>query len=194
MAPVTVEKRMDDDEHEAAVIEGMAAMYNQRTDLGWYEEEILPGAFDEVMNDDVRCLLNHDPNFVLARSKEGKGTLELVLTNEGLMYRYTTPNRSYAKDLADAIETGDISQSSFAFRAKESIWVEREGEKELRQIKTIERLYDVAPVTYPAYSDTTVAKRSLEAVKEEAERHSEPSRLKLRKAQVFLIQNKNQKS
>ena len=166
MAPVSVEKRTEGQDGPA-VIEGMAALYNHKTDMGWFEEEILPGAFDEVMNDDVRCLFNHNPNYVLARSNQGKGTLQLYTKDNGLAYRYTTPNRSYAKDLADAIEKGDVSQSSFAFKAKETIWVQRSDEKELRQIKLVENLYDVSPVTYPAYADTSVAKRSHEAAAEE---------------------------
>jgi uncharacterized protein len=193
VAPVTVETRADGDADKPAVIEGYAAMYNQRTDLGWYEEEILPGAFDDVLMDDVRCLFNHSPNYVLARSNKGQGTLSLSLDSTGLKYRYETPNRSYALDLADAIEKGDVSQSSFAFRTKETIWVERQDEKSLRQIKSLETLFDVAPVTYPAYADTTVAKRSLEAEKPPVEKETEPSRLNLRKAQVQLLTVKNQK-
>jgi len=170
MAPVTIEKREDTDESKPAIIEGHAALYNQRTDLGWFEEEILPGAFDDVINDDVRCLFNHNPNYVLARSKGGQGTLTLTLDTEGLKYRYETPDRSYAKDLADAIDKGDVSQSSFAFRAKETIWVERsDQEKDLRQIKKVEMLYDVSPVTYPAYADTSVAKRSFDGQSEHKE-------------------------
>jgi len=170
MAPVTIEKREDTDESKPAIIEGHAALYNQRTDLGWFEEEILPGAFDDVINDDVRCLFNHNPNYVLARSKGGQGTLTLTLDTEGLKYRYETPDRSYAKDLADAIDKGDVSQSSFAFRAKETIWVERsDQEKDLRQIKKVEMLYDVSPVTYPAYADTSVAKRSFDGQSEHEE-------------------------
>lgn len=192
VAPVTIEQREEGSEEGAAVIEGMAALYNQRTDLGWYEEEILPGAFDSVLKDDVRCLFNHNPNYILARSVNGKGTLELILKADGLGYRYTTPDRTYAKDLADAIDKGDVSQSSFAFRAKESIWVERKDEKELRQIKTIERLYDVSPVTYPAYADTSVAKRSFDSLEaEDQEETNGPGRLKLRKAQVQLLKVKN---
>jgi len=190
LAPVTVEARAEGDENTPAVIEGMAALYNQRADLGWYEEEILPGAFDDVLMDDVRCLFNHDANLLLARSNKGQGTLTLTAVTTGLRYRYETPNRSYALDLADAIEKGDVSQSSFAFRVKEAIWVEREGEeKELRQIKKIEQLLDVSPVTYPAYTDTSVAKRSLEAEQKE-NTNPGPSKLKLRRAQVELLKLK----
>ncbi len=159
---VNMQKRAAGEE-SSTVIEGMAALYNNITRIGnWFDEEILPGAFDEVMNDDVRCLFNHNPNFVLARSVNGKGTLNLELTKEGLKYSYNTPKRTYAQDLEDAIDSGDVSGSSFSFRIKEQIWTEREGDVELRQIVKFEKLYDVAPVTFPAYPDASVGKRGLE--------------------------------
>ena len=81
---VSMEKREEGDDSPKP-IEGMAALYNSVTRIGnWFDEEILPGAFDDVMNDDVRCLFNHNPNFVLARSVDGKGTLNLELTAKGL--------------------------------------------------------------------------------------------------------------
>lgn len=158
-----VEYRADD---EGSTIEGVAAVVNKRTDLGWFEEEIMPGAFDSVLKDDVRALFNHDPNFPLARSVDGQGTLKLSIDDNGdLRYSYKTPNRSYAKDLDDAIRSGDVSQSSFAFSIKREEWIQRDNDKELRQILEIEKLYDVSPVTYPAYQDTSVAKRSFDNVK-----------------------------
>ncbi|MAM27434.1 MAG: HK97 family phage prohead protease [Flavobacteriaceae bacterium] len=159
--PVTFEARNENDTNEG-IIEGYAALYESRTNLGWMEEEILPGAFDDVVNDDVRCLINHDPQYILARSNNGQGTLTLTLDARGLKYSYKTPNRSYAKDLEDAIRSGDVSQSSFAFSIKEEEWIKRDGQPDLRKIKKFERLYDVSPVTFPAYADTTVAKRSFE--------------------------------
>lgn len=156
-----VEKR---DDSEVGVIEGYAAKFNDITVIGgWFREEILPGSFDDVLDDDVRCLFNHDPNFVLARSNKGEGTLSLSVDDVGLKYRYETPDVTYAKDLQRNIELGNVSQSSFAFTISEANWVQEEGEVDLRQIKKFGRLYDVAPVTYPAYQNTTVAKRSHEA-------------------------------
>lgn len=184
---VRVEKRAEDGEAEMAVIEGHAALFNSPTDLYWMREEILPGAFDNVLNDDVRCLYNHDPNQVLARCINGKGTLELSVDDKGLKYRYTTPNRSYALDLADAIEKGDVTQSSFSFRAKKTIWTEGgDGEPDLRQIVEIDKLYDVAPVTFPAYTDTTVAKRS----RGENENH-EKEKIELDEFEARYMYNKN---
>lgn len=170
--PVTAELRTDEG-NEFATIEGYAALYNTRADLGWFEEEILPGAFDDVLNDDVRCLKNHDPNYVLARSVNGKGTLSLSVDSKGLKYSYTTPDITYARDLQKSIELGDVSQSSFGFIAEEVRWIERKDENELRQIVKVGRLFDVSPVTYPAYQDTSVAKRSFDAFKEETEENND---------------------
>lgn len=166
VAPVTIETR--EGETESHDVVGHAALYGKRANIGnMFEEEIDKGAFDDILNDDVRCLFNHDPNYVLARSTNGKGTLSLTVDELGFRYSYKTPNRSYALDLEDAIRTGDISQSSFAFKVKEDVWTERSGDIPLRSIKKFERIYDVAPVTYPAYQDATVGKRSLEAFKAE---------------------------
>ena len=161
VAPVTIEKREGEDQSHDVV--GHAALYGKRANIGnMFEEEISAGAFDDILNDDVRCLFNHDPNYVLARSSNGQGTLRLSIDEAGLRYSYKTPNRTYALDLEDAIRTGDISQSSFAFKVKDDVWTERSGDIPLRTITKMERIYDVAPVTYPAYQDATVGKRSLE--------------------------------
>jgi HK97 family phage prohead protease len=164
---VRMEKREEDS--SLGVIEGYAAKFNSETTIGvfWqFREKILPGAFDEVLQDDIRALFNHDPNQILARSNKGQGTLTLSVDDIGLKYSFVTPDRSYARDLQDAIEKGDVSQSSFGFKIKEQRWIEREGELELREIVKFEKLFDVSPVTYPAYTDTEVAKRSLDSEKE----------------------------
>jgi len=168
MQTVTAEVRTAGDE-KTAIIEGYGAVYNSRADLGWFEEEILPGAFDEVLNDDVRCLINHDPNLILARSVNGKGTLSLSLDSKGLKYSFETPDISYARDLQKSIELGNIDKSSFSFRIKEDKWIKRDNKPELRQIVKFKSLMDVSPVTYPAYIDSSVAKRSFDAFKDDTE-------------------------
>lgn len=196
VADMTVEKRAaTDDAPEASVIEGYAAKFNSPTTIGnWFREVILPGAFDDVLKDDIRCLFNHNPDKILARCIEGKGTLEVWVDAVGLKYRYTTPDRSFAKDLADAIERGDVSQSSFAFRPKETVWREFDEELDLREVVKVETLYDVSPVTYAAYQDTSVDKRSFEARQlekgEKTEQRSENDKgLSLTEAQLIINQN-----
>jgi HK97 family phage prohead protease len=188
VAPLKIERRSENEGEGVNAIEGTAALFNNRTKIGgWFYEEVLPGAFDDVLGDDVRCLINHDPRLILGRT--ASGTLELWQDNTGLKYRYTTPDRTYAKDLEDAIRSGDVSQSSFQFKTKESIWIEQEDDLDIRQIKKVERLYDVSPVTYPAYEDTSVAKRSFDLRQETQKRNGKT----LRELQVIINKNKYQK-
>lgn len=155
----------------AGVVEGEAAVVNQWTDMGWYEESIAPGAFEGRLNDDIVALKNHNINYVLARTSSQ--TLEVFVNGAGnLGYRYTTPTgRQHAVDLLDEIRTGDISQSSFAFVVSEAKWEfatkENGLEMDRRTITKFERLIDVSPVTFAAYPSTSVAARSLEGVKKE---------------------------
>lgn len=154
-------ERADNDETPVQ-IEGYAALYNSPTEIGgWFREVILPGAFDKVMDDDVRALFNHDANLILGRTKSG--TLKIWTDDRGLKFQYTSPDRSYAKDLEDSIDKGDVDQCSFAFQVDEVRWVEKEGEMDTREIVSFKKLYDVSPVTYPAYADTSVAKRSYDS-------------------------------
>jgi len=160
---ITVEKRMDgDQETETGIIEGYAAKFNEKTELWPGHYEVLkPGCFDDVLTDDVRCLFNHSPNYVLART--ASGTLELSVDEIGLKYRYKSPNRTFANDLKDAIKSGDVSQSSFGFSVRSSNWTKQEVDGEMqytREVVKVKKLYDVSPVTYPAYQNTTVAQRS----------------------------------
>lgn len=198
--PVTIEKRVADDKNEDGLfdIEGYAFKFNTRANLGWFEEEILSeSAEDERLLDDIRCLFNHSPNMILARSKEGKGTLKLEFDELGLKYSYKTPNRTYALDLQDSIDKGDVDQSSFAFLTREDKWIERDNDIPLRQITKFKKFFDVAPVTYPAYPDATVAKRSLATFKKEdpkednasAEANTDKNKRASRSLDVFRAQS-----
>lgn len=175
-------------ETEEGMIEGIAAVVNSRTDLGYFHEEIARGAFDDVLNDDVRVLFNHDPNLVLARSSNGKGTAQLFINENGdLGYRFKIPNTTVGNDLAENLRLGNVSQSSFAFTVKDQeVRRGTNGEPDVRVITKVERLYDVSPVTYPAYQDTSVGRRAMDKVKEE-----EPKEDKLkvykRKLQVLKL-------
>ena len=145
-------------------IEGVAAVVNKTTDLGWFEERIAPGAFDDVLKDDVVALFNHDPNLPLARTGAG---LDLFLTKSGdLGYRFEAPKTTIGQDLRENIKSGVVTKSSFAFTIESETWDfadDKEGrDKDLRTITKFKRLYDVSPVTYPAYADTSVAARSVE--------------------------------
>jgi uncharacterized protein len=147
------------------VVRGYAAKFNTRSDdLGGFVEVIAPGAFDQALGSDVRALINHDPSLILARSRDGTGTLRLFVDDAGLGYEFAPDmEQSYARDLVRALARGDVDQSSFAFSIADGgeEWSEREGIT-VRTITKVARLYDVSPVTYPAYPDASVALRGLE--------------------------------
>ena len=146
---------------DSLVIEGYAANFEQRTDLGYFKEEIARGAFDDVMEDDVRLLLNH-AGAPMARTTNG--TLELSIDETGLKYRAALADTQDGRDLYKLIKRGDITQSSFAFTIAEQEWSE---DRSTRTVTKMARLLDVSPVTYPAYPTTTVAARQMAEVKPE---------------------------
>jgi HK97 family phage prohead protease len=156
------------EEGEEKRFEGYAVIFNSATDLGYFSEEIREGAFSDVMGDDVRGLFNHDPDVILGRSKSG--TMKLSVDKTGVRYSilYNANDPDHVR-VMEKVKRGDVSQSSFAFRIKDAAWETRDG-KDHRVINKIERWYDVSPVTYPAYQDTTVAARSLEGIKQEIEK------------------------
>lgn len=161
---VKFETRADGEGAEKPVIIGHAAVFDQLSeDLGGFREKIAPGAFAEAINrDDVRALFNHDPNFVLGRNKAG--TLRMTEDAVGLRVEIDPPDTQIARDLMVSLKRGDISQMSFGFIVEAQAWEEGEDGKVTRTIKKA-GLFDVSPVTYPAYPQTDVAVRSLEEFK-----------------------------
>lgn len=155
--PAHIEVR---EEGEERYFEGTGIVFNSITDLGYFSEEVATGAADDVLNDDVRGLFNHDPDVVLGRNKSG--TMKLSLTDDELRYKILyNPNDPDHVRVMEKVKRGDVSQSSFAFTITDDEWHKRDG-KDHRVIKKLGRLYDVSPVTYPAYADTSVAARTLE--------------------------------
>lgn len=127
-------------------------------DLGGFREKIKPGAFKGAIGrDDVRATLNHDPNYVFGRNKSG--TLTLEEDKNGLRAVIDPPDSQWVRDILQNIDRGDIDQGSFVFRTIKDKWETIDGE-EIRTLEDVQ-LIDVSIVTYPAYPDTTIAKRSL---------------------------------
>lgn len=140
-----------------AFIKGYAAVFNQMSeDLGGFREIIEPGAFAEALKtDDVVGLYNHDRNLVLGRMSAG--TLDLEEDEKGLRYKIEVPDTMAGRDLVESVERGDVVGSSFGFRVGTADWVTREvGDDviDVHLVKTVKRLFDVGPVTFPAYPQT----------------------------------------
>ncbi|HUT68670.1 MAG TPA: HK97 family phage prohead protease [Dehalococcoidales bacterium] len=155
-----IEIRSEDDQPK---IRGHAAVFNKLSeDLGGFREIIMPGAFTEaIQKDDIRALFNHDPNYVLGRNKSS--TLALEEDDKGLAIEIDPPDTQWARDLMVSIKRGDISQMSFAFNIrgkKGEEWDTEEGKTPVRRVIST-KLYDISPVTYPAYPQTDVKVRSI---------------------------------
>lgn len=154
---------------ESRLIEGYALLFNSESqDLGGFVEVIEPNSLDGVIErSDVFCLLNHnDDRGILARSKKGEGSLLLEIDEVGLKYMFEAPKTALGDELLEYLTRGDITGSSFAFSVENDEWEEMEDGRYKRSIKAFRQLFDVSPVWNPAYLSTSVAKRSLDEIKQ----------------------------
>lgn len=156
------EVRAEQHDQQPTRIIGYGSVFNSRSEPLWgFREIIKPGAFDDVLGDDVRGLFNHDPNFILGRS--ASGTLTVSTDDRGLRYDIEAPDTQTIRDLVLApMLRGDINQSSFAFKVARDgeRWYEDEEGVVIREISRFSRLFDVSPVTYPAYQEADSGVRS----------------------------------
>lgn len=168
-------------------IEGYASVSNVPTVIWYFEEVIAPGAFSRALDElskgqqDVRSLFNHDANYVLGRTARGgnPGTLTLREDSKGLWTETTPPEAGkspHADSVVESIRRGDVSGMSFAFTVKKQEWEFFDvgsDKMDRRVITEIGQLYDIGPVTYPAYDQTSVGLRiKTEAQKEHNEARS----------------------
>lgn len=193
-----IENRFETREDGQEVVVGYGSIWNSRSEnLGGFYEYISPDAISQetIEKSDVRALINHNPDLVLARSTAGN--LSLSVDEKGLRYEFSIPETSYGKDLAINMKNGNINQSSFAFTVGADEWSTDEDGNDIRTITSIEKLYDVSPVTYPAYSqaesDLVVAQRALAMYKENKEIKEEETDLvarSLAQLKIELIKRK----
>ncbi|RIV20322.1 HK97 family phage prohead protease [Fibrisoma montanum] len=169
-------KRADGEEVERSVIVGKAVTFNTYSQvLGWFREQIVPAAFEGCDMSDVVCLKNHDNNLILGRTAD---TLSLEVRNDGLYFTAYPPDTQAARDALEEIRSKMIRGCSFQFSIAPggSDWdTDPATGAEIRTIKKISKLYDVGPVTFPAYLDTNtdVAKRDYDSAKAEREQQQQ---------------------
>lgn len=155
-------------EADPFTLRGYAAVFYDGTPDTEYElwpgvvERVMPGAFDQALKEgnDARALFNHDPNQLLGRVSAK--TLDLTKDQKGLLYRISLGRTTVARDVLEHVTRGDLQGSSFAFEVLDEDF-RREAGVVIREVKGV-RLYDVGPVTFPAYESTTVNARSSEAL------------------------------
>ena len=159
------------------------------------EYELFPGlveridsaAFDSAIQaDDVRALVNHDPNQLIGRS--AAGTLRLSVDNTGLRYEIDLPDTSAGRDVRESVSRGDLDGSSFSF-VPERIETEQDGERQVRRVMSV-RLMDVGPVAFPAYEGSTVAARAIGDTSTERDELDNYLRQRRRKRSIQLFDKK----
>lgn len=151
------------------IITGRPIVYNSRTDLGWYDEVIEPGALNNSDLTDVRFLVNHDLNKIpLARSRKNtaNSTMQLSVDNNGMDIRVVldVENNADARALYSAVQRGDVTGMSFMFGIRDEEWENLDSDHPTRHIKEISTVVEVSAVTFPAYESTEINARSKEAL------------------------------
>lgn len=148
-------------------IKGTAIVFDSLSnDLGGFKEIIKRDAVtqDLIEKSDIVMNYNHNnQNVILARSKNGKGTLQLFLTDSGVDFEFSAKKTAFGDELLESVRCGDLDKCSFAFKLAKGgeSWAKDNGQY-IRTITKIESLHDVSIVTSPAYSETSVNTRGLD--------------------------------
>lgn len=189
--------RAEQNEEHGTFLTGQPIVYNERTDLGWYDEIIDDGALTDTDLRDVRFLVNHNTDMIpLARSRNNNAnsTMQMeVIPNAGMSIRVDldTENNAEAKSLYSAVKRGDITGMSFMFTVDEDRWENIDSDHPTRHITKLSKVMEVSAVTFPAYEATSIQARglseALESAKESLESvRAEKLELERRKLQLKM--------
>ena len=156
-------------EEEPLKLRGYAIVYNSLSEPLYgdlFRERINRGAFTKsLLENDQVCLWGHDTRYVLGR--KSAGTLILREDDKGLYFEVELPNTTWARDLKESVDRGDIKQMSFGFKVVRENWLDnKETLKEygmpIREINEI-TLHEISLVTFPAYTETNVRDKNEDA-------------------------------
>lgn len=169
--------RAKENEEHGHFIEGRPIVFDQRTDMGWYDEEIAPEALADCDMKDVRFLVNHNVDMIpLARSRNNNAnsTMQMTVAEGGLDIRVDldTENNQESKSLYSAVGRGDVTGMSFMFSVRKAEWDESNPDHPVRRITSIAKIWELSAVTWPAYEQTSITTRcsgALDSAKEELE-------------------------
>jgi len=147
------------------MITGYPIVYNKDSEDMGFIERIAPGAAKKALKrSDIRALKNHDPNLIFGRQGVN---LKFTEDKDGLYYEASEIDTQTYRQVAEEVRLGLLTGQSFGFTIIADEWTDLDTDKPKRTITEIGQIYDVGPVTYPAYTDTSVALRSLEKAKTE---------------------------
>lgn len=181
---------------ESRTIEGYALKFGVRSRLlcDWwnnYYEVLEPGCVTREMldNQDIKLTMFHDRQLVLARSNKGNGTLSYEVDKVGVKFWAEMPHTVDGDKALELVSRGDIAGCSFIYSTDEddsenAVSYERLDEKGddgedilLRHVKRIDNVYDFTITTDPAYEQTDVSKREVEAAGIKFEQQPKPKQI-----------------
>ena len=155
------EVRAEENEKHGTFITGTPIVFDQATDMGWYEEKIDHQALAGCDLKDVRFLVGHNTSMIpLARSRNNNenSTMQMTVTDRGMEIRVDldTENNPEAKALYSAVKRGDMSGMSFMFIVDKDAWDDIDTEYPKRTIMSIRKVFEVSAVAFPAYEGTDI--------------------------------------
>lgn len=183
------EVRAEQNEEHGHYLTGQPIVFNQRTNLGWYDEIIESGALVNTDLRDVRLLVNHNTDMIpLARSRNNNAnsTMQFEVVDTGMNMRadVDTENNVDARSLYSAVERGDISGMSFMFTVKDDAWDDINSDHPTRHVRAIDKIFEVSAVTFPAYEATSIQARGLADALESAKASLESARAEKREIEL----------
>lgn len=151
-------------ETEGRTVKGYAVIFDSPADIcGMWVEQIRPGAFTQTLrsNRDVLALYSHRLERLLGR--RSSGTLRLAEDARGLAVEIDLPDTADGRDVGVLVERGDLKGMSFGFMVTKQEWDETVSPPTRTIIEA--ELYEVTITADPAYDDTEIGLRSLEAAR-----------------------------
>ena len=194
------EVKAQQDEDHGTFLEGTPIVYEEWTDLGWYDEKIADRALADTDLKDVRFLVNHNTDMIpLARSRNNNENSTMQMSVEdgvGMHIRVNldTENNAEAKALYSAVQRGDISGMSFMFVVDGDSWDDIDSEHPKRTITAIRKVMEVSAVTFPAYEQTSISARGLDSALDNAKSSLEQVRaekraIEIKKQKIRILAN-----
>lgn len=149
-------------------ISGYAIVFNSQSQImidykesRSFREVIKPDAINDatLMKSDIKMLLEHNREHLLARSKQGKGTLSYGINSKGVYYSFNAPNTNQGNTAVELLKRGDLSGSSISFNVSKDSWT-KQGNLWIRTILNIDRVSNFSLTADLEYSETTAEVRS----------------------------------
>ena len=178
------EVRAEQNEEHGTYITGTPIVFEQATDMGWYEETISRDALADTDLKDVRFLIGHNTSMIpLARSRNNNenSTMQMTVTDDGMDIRVDldTENNAEARALYSAVKRGDMTGMSFMFVVDKDSWADADSDYPKREILSIRKVFEVSAVAFPAYPQTTIQAASEDTTLDSARASLESARQQL---------------